>query len=160
ICPPSVPTPGSACDCSAPVGVPCDYNQCPTSHMIATCDGQTWNVSQQGCVVGGCCTTDGQCAAICVNGVCKPKADSGGCWRDADGRVLWVCGGAFICGCNIACPYPDYPGTCVPSSSGCCLTDVNCPTGQECVKGVCKLPVVGGCWSNKDCNGLTCHNPT
>ena len=65
-----------------------------------------------------------------------------------------------MCPCNADCAYTDYPGTCVPADAGCCRNDSGCPTGNRCVKGVCKEQLVDGtCWVDRDCPGSYCSAP-
>ncbi|MCC6897834.1 MAG: hypothetical protein IT377_02605 [Polyangiaceae bacterium] len=115
-----------------------------------------------------CCSTASDCSTgdsdhhddgapwpvDCVKGVCKALPhESGRCWQD-DHCQMGLCVGQSICPCLADCIQEDQPGYCMaPTQPGCCTNDYDC--GDEafvpCVNGVCKAPVVSGCWKSSEC---------
>jgi hypothetical protein len=111
--------------------------------------------------VPACCESDDQCGnQICVSTICKDPVDSPRCWRDDDCSGDELCSAPFVCPCNADCSNADYPGTCVPEGKDCCRDDMGCGASEQCVAGMCEPDPSPGCWTDRDCGGGTCLNPT
>ena len=97
------------------------------------------DVPFDGVVPPGCCATDDDCltlaspvALVCAHagwgepaqGVCKPVADEGGCWRDGDCPGGQICHGAAVCPCDVDCDMRyEGPGRCLDAVSACTKID-------------------------------------
>ncbi len=140
------------CPCGAPEGDGCDIpGQCKSK--------ADW----------GCCTVESDCLPPkkCGPGnVCLAPVSAGQCWETSDCAQGEYCHGIEICPCGAFCLLPSTPGTCKSLSVDCCLTNDDCPQGQQClgalpqwgIPGVCKEDPQEGCmssslccWLNTDC---------
>jgi hypothetical protein len=95
-----------------PGGEPLETDTC-----ACACDAST---NTYGCAPKpqpDCCVEDIQCGDVvyvpCVNGVCKPQVDGGGCWVDAQCTPGMFCDGAQVCPCGEDCDVEDKPGKCL-----------------------------------------------
>jgi len=115
----------------------------------------------------GCCSENNDCpqgktSEVCANGVCKvgPWKSGGPCWADSQCGAGFSCVGAFVCPCGAACDQEDKAGSCQPSGTSCCQSDLDCGDFalMYCVAGSCKLPAApAGCWVDAECpQGLVC----
>ena len=118
----------------------------------------------------GCCDSDADCnpGFSCLGDKCHPGLLSPtSCWTDSDCGEDGLCEKANICTCGGPLCIPS-AGTCagggpIATPGECCdPVDGSCEAGLVCVSGaVCLLvPEMGNCWTDEDCMGGTCLNPS
>ncbi len=131
---------GNGC-CPSSFGVCCDDASEATNSFTCNPTGATCCPADQG--GGSCAGSFGKCCPVTTQqpyGQCAPT--NGVCCTSAQG------GGS--CPANLPKCCPGDPldafdsGDCCLANQTCCLTDANCPPGQECFGNCCEPVVMNG----------------
>lgn len=135
---------------------------CGPNHKCQCCTGYTWSYSENKCIKGPDCVTDGDCndpCKYCDHGTCKPVVCP-------DGFTCYLGDCVKICDCkNGGCP-DGY--TCMPYGDICicvlcegtCTEDTDCEKGCRCgkLKKCIPNPCQGSCKNGNECgNGCGCN---